>query len=134
MQCDSSTQHVTDDTARAKSLKKHYNKSYYKRKNGRKSSHQPQQNIPDASEVLPDHLIALARSSSPSFRESREDLSEPDRCQDRFGTYMTALRRYFSLKEQLNQHPMGQAGREQRDLLRRMARDVVDAYEKMRRG
>ena len=127
-----STVHDTDDvdSIRAKSLKKQYNRYYYKRRNGRKSSRQPQQTIPDASDVLPDRLRALARSSSPSLDPTHRDGSQFDR----FEAYMTALRRYFSLEEQLNQHPTGQECREQRNSLRRMARDVVNAYEMMARG
>jgi len=141
----SSILYHTDDVAiaRAKSLKKQYNRHYYKQRNGRKSSRQPQQTLPDASDVLPDRLLILARSSSPSFRDSpgalHDGLSEVDGTHadggrlDHLGTYIMALRRYFSLEEQLDHDPAGQACREKQNLLRQMARDVVDAYEKMAR-
>lgn len=137
------TQHDTDDATRAKSLKKQYNRLYYQRKNGRKSSRQPQQTLPDANDVLPDRLLVLARSSSPSFRDfpeaSHDGSSEVDGMDadgggmDQSESYIMALRRYFSLEEQLDHDPAGQACRERRVLLQKAARDVVYAYEKMAR-
>ena len=116
-------------SARAKALKRQYNYDYYRRKNGRKEIRQVVQSIPEASDVLPERLLANANALTTQLPDAAA--SEPvNTYVDAYGAYIDALKSYYAIEGVLDHN--NDTGT-QTIVLQQRAREVLRAYENMAR-